>query len=111
MKRIWPAFIGLLGARIGATSLDRDNQLINKLIDQGSILVGKVVFFSRIVFQIIKLHQIKILVLESLSRARITPAARAGTEDKFPRTATNGKGTINGVMNGKGAQRLFDGLA
>ena len=107
---VWPAFIGLLGARVGATILDRDNQLINKLIDQGSVLVGKVVFFSRVVFKIIKLQQVKILVLQCLSRARVTPATGTGTEDEFPVTAPDGKGTINGVMNRKGPQRLFDGL-
>ena len=91
----------------------------NKLIDQKSVLQlprcasenRKIIFFSRIVFQIIKLHQIKTLVLQCLGRARATPATGTGTEDEFPVAATDGKGTINGVMNGKGAQRLFDGLA
>ena len=111
MECVWPAFIGLLGARVGATILDRDNQLINKLIDQGSVLVGKVVFFSRVVFQIVELHQVKILVLQCLSRARVTPATGTGTEDEFPVAAPDGKGTINGMMNRKGSQWLFDGLA
>ena len=66
MERVWPAFIGLLGTRVGATIFNRANQLINKLIDQKSVLqlprcaseIRKIIFFSRIVFQIIKLHQI-----------------------------------------------------
>ena len=57
MKRVRPALIGLLGARVGAAVLDRSNQLINKLINQGTLLTSEVVFFCRIIIQIVELHQ------------------------------------------------------
>ena len=103
MKRVGPALIGLLGARVGAAVLDRSNQLINKLIDQSALLIREIVFFCRVIIQIVELHQGQILVLQRLGRAWVTPAAGARAEDEFPRAASDGKGTINGVMNGKGA--------
>ena len=57
VERVGPAFIGLLGARVGAAVLDRCTQLSNELIDQSALLIGKVVFFCRIIIQVVELHQ------------------------------------------------------
>ena len=95
VKRVRPALIGLLGSRIGATILDRCDQLGNKLIDQSALLIGKVVFFCRIIIQIVELHQRKVLVLQCRPWAWDTPAAGTGAKRKLPRAAPDGKGAID----------------
>ena len=107
VEGVGETLIALLGTGICPAIADGDSKFTNEFLDEFGFLVAQVIFLGGIIAQVIKLGKGQFLVLECGCRLRCTPSSGSRAKGKFPGPPADGKGTVDGMVDGKGACGLF----
>ena len=101
----------MLGAGVGAAVADSRSEFGDEFLNQSRFLITQVGLLGRVCIEIVELHEGESFIFEGGSRLGPTPTAGAGAKVKLPRAASDGKGAVDGMMDGEGTRGFVGGLA
>ena len=106
MECVRVSLVGLFWARICPAISDGDLELVNKFIDQFWFFLKEIILLCRVIGQVIELQQWELLVLECCRRPWGTPTSGSRAKGQFPWSLADGKGSVDGMVDGKGTRGL-----
>ena len=111
MECVRVSLVGLFWARICPAISDGNLELVNKLIDQFWFFLKEIILLCRVISQVIELQQWQLLVLECCCRFGGTPSSGSRAKGQFPWSLADGKGPVDGMVDGKGTRGLVGLIA